>query len=208
MIPKNCKTIIFDLGGVILNLDYNLTKQAFIKLGVENFDEMYTQTNQTDLFNKYETGQISSQHFINKLLPHLPQGTSPNKVVHAWNKMILDFPLSRLNFLDQLKEKYTLLLLSNTNEIHLEEVRRSLKKTTERTLESYFEKTYYSHLINKRKPSGEIFEYVCNEHNLNIEKTVFIDDTLGHVEGAKSIGLKGIHLANGMTIEGLFQELI
>ena len=205
MINENkLEAIIFDLGGVILNLDYQLTIDAFKNIGIDDFDRMYTQAKQHDLFDKYETGKISSQHFINSLLPFLPKGTSPNKVVQSWNAMILDFPLHRLNLLDKLKNKYRIFLLSNTNDIHLQEVKRSLSKTTNRTLESYFEKTYVSHEMNMRKPNKEIFETVCLENKLNPANTLFIDDTIGHIEGAKKIGLLTYHLTNGQVIEELF----
>ncbi len=195
--------IIFDLGGVIINLDYQLTIEAFKKLGIENFEEMYTQAKQNNLFEDYETGKISSQHFINSLLPYLPSGTSANKVVHAWNAMILDFPSKRLELLDQLNSKYRIFLLSNTNDIHLQAVNRSLANTTDRKLDSYFEKVYLSHEVKLRKPHEEIFELVCKEQNLNKSTTLFIDDTIGHVNGANSIGLQGIHLVN-KTIEEMF----
>jgi len=195
--------IIFDLGGVIINLDYQLTIEAFKKLGIVNFEEMYTQAKQNNLFDDFETGKISSQHFINSLLPFLPSGTSANKVVHAWNAMILDFPKKRLELLDQLNSKYRVFLLSNTNDIHLQAVNRSLANTTDRKLTSYFEKVYLSHEIKLRKPHKEIFELVCNEQNLNPVTTLFIDDTIGHINGANSIGLQGIHLID-KTIEEMF----
>ncbi len=201
---KSNNAIIFDLGGVILNLDYQRTIDAFKKLGISNFEEMYTQASQSNVFDDFETGKISSQHFINLLLPYLPVGTSPNKVVHAWNAMILDFPKERLKLLDELKSKRRTFLLSNTNELHLQEVIRSLSKTTDRTLESYFEKVYYSHILNLRKPNLEIFEYVCKEQNLNPSETIFIDDTIGHINGSNSFGLQGFHLEKGTTITDLF----
>jgi putative hydrolase of the HAD superfamily len=195
--------IIFDLGGVIINLDYQLTIEAFKKLGIVNFEEMYTQAKQNNLFDDFETGKISSQHFINSLLPFLPSGTSANKVVHAWNAMILDFPKKRLELLDQLNSKYRVFLLSNTNDIHLQAVNRSLANTTDRKLDTYFEKVYLSHEVKLRKPHKEIFELVCNEQNLNPVTTLFIDDTIGHINGANSIGLQGIHLID-KTIEEMF----
>ena len=196
--------IIFDLGGVIINLDYQRTIDAFKSLGMSNFEEVYTQAQQSNLFDEYETGKISSQHFINQLLPFLPAGTSPNKVVHAWNEMILDFPLERLELLDQLKGTHRVFLLSNTNELHLQSVERSLAKTTSRKLESFFEKVYLSHEVKLRKPHKEIFEQVCSEQKLNPSKTLFIDDTIGHINGAKSVGLITHHLQKEEEIIQLF----
>jgi len=195
--------IIFDLGGVILNLDYQLTIDAFKKLGLEDFDTMYTQAKQTDLFDRFETGQISSQHFINKLLPFLPNHVTPNQVVHAWNAMILDFPFERLQFIEKLKTEKSIYLLSNTNEIHLDAVNRSLAKVTEKALSDYFTEVYYSHEVQMRKPHHNIFDFVCNQNNLDPSKTLFIDDTIGHIEGAKSFGLNTFHLTKNDVIEGL-----
>ena len=134
----NVDTIIFDLGGVILNLDYSLTTKAFQDLGLLNFEEMYAQANQTSIFDDLEIGKISAQHFINLVLPYLPVGTSANKVVHAWNAMILDFPKEHLELLMELKKTKKLFLLSNTNEIHIQAVYRSLAKTTNKKMDSFF----------------------------------------------------------------------
>ena len=197
--------IIFDLGGVIINLAYQLTIDAFKNLGLANFDEMYTQVKQSNLFDDFETGKISSQHFVNSLLPYLPNGVSANKVVHAWNAMILDFPKERLELLDKLNSNYRIFLLSNTNDIHLQAVKRSLANTTDRKLESYFEKVYLSHEVKLRKPHKEIFELVCKEQNLDPSRTLFIDDTIGHINGSIKIGLKGLHLKGDNSIEKLFK---
>lgn len=204
---EKIEAIIFDLGGVILNLNYELTSKAFVELGLKNFDEIYAQAAQTKLFDEIETGKISGSHFINQLLPFLPKNTSPNKVVHAWNAMILDFPQHRLDFLLKLKEKYNIYLLSNTNEIHLDAVNRSLSKSSNLKLDDYFTEVYLSHEIKMRKPNAEIFEFVCQQNNLIPQKTLFIDDTIIHVEGAKSIGLNAQLLKNEDVID-LLQRFI
>ncbi|MBI1836987.1 MAG: HAD-IA family hydrolase [Flavobacteriia bacterium] len=197
---EEIEAIIFDLGGVIINLDYSLTTKAFQDLGLKNFEEIYAQANQSTLFDDFETGKISAQHFVNLLLPYLPIGISANKVVHAWNAMILDFPVERLELLLELKQKRKLILLSNTNEIHLQAVNRSLSKVTDKPLSYFFDEIYLSHEIGMRKPTTAIFEYVCEEQNLNVNRTLFIDDTIRHVEGARLTGLKGYHLKCNETI--------
>jgi len=200
---QNYKAIIFDLGGVILNLDYNKTIEAFKTLGLDDFEAMYTQAKQSDLFDRFETGQISSQNFINSLLPYLPKNVTPNQVVHAWNAMILDFPKERLDFLAKLNQKMPIYLLSNTNAIHLDAVNRALSKVTSQPLDSFFNKAYYSHEVNLRKPHAEIYDLVCKENGLNKNETLFIDDTIGHIEGAINYGLNGFHLTKEFTIETL-----
>ena len=200
--PK--EAIIFDLGGVLLNLDYNLTEDAFIALGMSDFPRVYSQLAQTDLFDRFERGEVSSFHFVNLLLDQLPSGTSANQVVHAWNKMILDFPLSRLNWLERLGDSYRLFLLSNTNDLHIDAVRRSLQKTVGHSdLERYFERVYFSSEIGMRKPTKEIFEFVCEQNQLIPAQTRFIDDSPQHVEGAKLAGLNALLLEKNQEVSEL-----
>lgn len=201
MINNSKEAIIFDLGGVLLNLDYDLTEKAFISLGMPNFGESYSQLQQVQLFDRYETGEISSFHFVNRLLDLLPPGTTANQVVHAWDAMILDFPAERLQFLEELSKSHRLFLLSNTNDLHIDAVRRSLEKTAgHRNLEQYFEKTYFSSAIGMRKPDSKIFEFVCSENNLDPAKTVFIDDSPQHIEGAKSVGIEAFLLEKNQEV--------
>lgn len=186
--------IIFDLGGVILNIDYHKTVKAFQKLGLKEFDSMYSQAAQSGLFDLFETGQISAQSFINQLLPYLPIGTSPNQVVEAWNAMLLDFPSENLQFLEVLKVQKPIYLLSNTNEIHISAFHRKLKNDFGKAhLDSYFNKVYFSNEIQMRKPNSEIFEFVCEDNQLNMNNTLFIDDSVQHIEGASKLGLQTIH---------------
>ncbi len=205
MINNSKEAIIFDLGGVLLNLDYDLTEKAFISLGMTNFGESYSQLQQTHLFDRFERGEVSSFHFINQLLDRLPLGATANQVVHAWDAMILDFPLKRLQFLEELSKKYRLFLLSNTNDLHIDAVRRSLEKAVgHRNLEQYFEKTYFSSAIGMRKPDSNIFEFVCSENKLDPAKTIFIDDSPQHVEGAKLAGIEAILLEKNQEVSSLF----
>ena len=201
MINNSKEAIIFDLGGVLLNLDYDLTEKAFISLGMTKFGESYSQLQQVQLFDRYETGEISSFHFVNRLLDLLPPGTTANQVVHAWDAMILDFPVKRLEQLEALSQKYRLFLLSNTNDLHIDAVRRSLKKSVgHRNLEQYFEKTYFSSAVGMRKPDSKIFEFVCSENNLDPAKTIFIDDSPQHIEGAKLAGIEAFLLEKGQDV--------
>lgn len=205
MVNENVEAVIFDLGGVILNIDYDRTAAAFKALGLEHFEEVYSQMCQTDLFDRFETGEVSTFHFINRLLDQLPRYCNGNQVVHAWNAMIGDFPEERLGFLLELKQRYRTFLLSNTNAIHMEAVRRALEAATGRKrLEDYFECVYLSCEMRMRKPDPEIFLRVCREEKLDPAATLFIDDSPQHVVGAKSTGLQAIWLEKGMEVQSLF----
>lgn len=203
------ENIIFDLGGVILNLDYARTTEAFGQLGLKDFPTMYSQAAQTGLFDTYEKGLCSTPYFINALLNYLPSGTTPNKVVAAWNAMILDFPEENLELLIKLKNKHRIFLLSNTNEIHIQAVNRALAKVSAHTsLHPYFEKVYFSCEMNMRKPDAEIFEKVCTENELLPGSTIFIDDTEQHISGAQSAGLQAYHLKKGEKLTQVFPGII
>jgi HAD superfamily hydrolase (TIGR01509 family) len=197
--------IIFDLGGVILNIDYKLTTKAFQDLGLEDFDAIYSQTAQSGLFDKLETGAISAQYFVNELLPFLPKRTTANQVVNAWNAMIINFPKENLDLIQRLKAEKQTFLLSNTNEIHIQHFNRKLKNVSEESsLHDFFHEVYFSNEVKMRKPNVDIFQFVCQKNNLIPEKTLFIDDSIQHIEGAKKIGLNVYHLANSEQITDLF----
>ena len=205
MIDSHIKNIIFDFGGVLIRIDYNATLQAFKELGIANIETMYTQAEQVDLFNAIETGKISAQQFINSLLDHLPSGTSPNKVVAAWNAMILDVPTETIQLLDRLSEQgYHLFLLSNTNSIHIDVALRRWSIASSKDIYSYFKHVYLSHEINMRKPDPQIFEFVCMEQGLDPNETLFIDDSIQHIEGARTIGLNTHHLLSMKELYTLF----
>ena len=188
-------TIIFDLGGVVINLDYQKTTRAFEALGLENFGEMYSQAAQTGLFDDFEKGKSSVPYFLNKLIDFLPTGTTANQVVEAWNAMILDFPKENLQLLEELKLSHRTFLLSNTNEIHIQKVHQHLQLVSpHKTLHPYFERVYFSSDVKMRKPDKEIFEFVLKENNLNPTTTLFIDDTEQHILGAQKVGIQTYHL--------------
>jgi putative hydrolase of the HAD superfamily len=189
------KNIILDLGGVLLNIDYLLTINAFKKLGVKNFDELYSQANQNELFNDFEKGSIKADQFIDGIAQYLPKTTSKQAITEAWNAMLLDFPKERLGYLMQLKEHYHIVLLSNTNTLHLDFFHTQLNEVYGiKSLDAYFEHTYFSCDMGMRKPNPEIFRQVCKNEGFNPEETLFIDDTAQHVEGAKKAGLNAYHL--------------
>jgi HAD superfamily hydrolase (TIGR01509 family) len=199
---QGIKHIIFDLGGVLLNIDYQLTEDAFVKLGLSDFAARYTQAQQIDFFSKYETGQITTAEFVATLKTWLPVVVADAQIIEAWNAMLLDFPLRRLQILQQLQLHYDIVLLSNTNELHEIAFNQKLKEVCGyNQLSVFFDRVYYSHRIGKRKPDTQTFEYVIADTGFDPKHTLFIDDSPQHIAGASSIGIQTIWLEKGMSIE-------
>jgi len=205
MHPRDFHSIIFDLGGVILNIDYHRTTRAFKALGMDDFERHFTQLKQQHLFDLYETGHISDADFRLGLRPHLRPDVTDAEIDDAWNAMLLDLPSARLNLLRELAEGRRLFLLSNTNGIHIDAFHALLKREHDLSdLAGFFERVYYSYQIGMRKPDPAIFLKVCTDNGLDPEFTLFIDDSPQHVEGARTAGLKAVHLT-GQDILQFFQ---
>lgn len=201
------KNIIFDLGGVIINLDINRTINEFNKLATTPFEAIYTQLQQSPIFDQFDKGLISENDFFNELQIQIKAKVEKEDLILAWNAMLLDFPINRLKLLESLNKRYRLFLLSNTNETHILEFENQLFKTHGyKNLEPFFEKVYYSCRMEMRKPDVEIFEYVLKENNLIPSETLFIDDTPHHVIGALKTGIKALLLEKNKEFESLLLE--
>ena len=204
MIDKQIDTLIFDFGGVLINIDYQRTIDAFKDFGMLDFEERYSQAAQSTLFNDFETGKISTQRFINELLQNLPAGISANRVVKAWNAMILDVPPASVELLKSLQGRYRLFLLSNTNEIHIPKALNEWSKVSHESFSEQFERVYYSHEIGMRKPNRDAFDFVCSENGIDPSKALFLDDSIQHVLGARAAGLHAIHLTSETPLLSVF----
>jgi putative hydrolase of the HAD superfamily len=203
------KSIIFDLGGVILKINYSKTVDEFKKIGVLNFKEFYSQKKQTLLFDDFEKGKIKPEEFISSLKDSENLKIKEIDFINAWNAMLLDIPIEKLQFINGLKKDYKIFLLSNTNEIHIKKFEKDLKKNN--MLEQFykcFDKIYYSSRMGKRKPEKNCFNQVLEENGLIAENTLFIDDSIQHIEGAEKAGIKTFHLEKNKSILDLVPDII
>jgi putative hydrolase of the HAD superfamily len=177
------KNIIFDFGDVFLDLDKAATKRELEQLKISGFSEEMLQQNM-----EYEKGLISSEDFIASYCKAHPQLTS-EAFTKSWNAILVDFPKHRLEFLKDLQKqgKYKLILLSNTNHIHIDWVKENISFFEE--FKNYFDAFYLSQEINLRKPEPSIYEYVLEQHKLKPEETLFIDDTRENTEAAEKLNI-------------------
>lgn len=199
------KNILFDLGGVLLEIDYLRTVEAFRNLGLQNPEKAFTKEIQAGLFQEFERGLIPESKFLDELNAHMPKATRTD-ITKAWNALLGDFPAQRLEMLKSLKNSYKLGVLSNTNIIH----ERAFMEIIDRSVgwnnfESLFEGLGYSHMLGERKPNMEVFRICLSQMRFKPEETLFIDDTPEHVKGARAAGLSAIHLQSG-TVEDLLRE--
>jgi len=197
---QNIKNIIFDLGGVILNIDFKKTEEAFLELGLDNFSDHISQFHISDFFEQYETGKIDDLEFVNGISKLIGKTTEQEKIIAAWNALLLDFPPERIELLKRIKSDYRTFLLSNTNSLHYIEYQRRLFDRDGLYLEDLFEKTYYSHAVQLRKPGADIFNLVLRENKLVASETLFIDDTASNFEEAQKLGIQTHHLVPGSSI--------
>lgn len=199
------KNIIFDLGGVIINLSVEKTFQAFSQLSGIQVEKIVDQVHFDTVFHDYEQGLVSDNDFRNHLRRSLSINSSDAEIDHAWNAMLLDLPVERLQLLEKLKGSYNIYLLSNTNNIHLKCFNAQIKQLTGKDcIDHYFDHAYYSHLIKMRKPSVEIYEHVLSNHHLLPHETLFLDDNKDNLVGANKAGIKTFHVETPNLIFSLF----
>lgn len=198
------KNIVFDFGGVLFNIDFNRSFEAFKKLGYKHFEEKYSQHEADPLFQKLEKGQISAGDFYTGLNSMLPHPADNEKLKTAWNALLINYRKESLDFLPTLATDYNLFLLSNTNEIHYEAFSKKLvEQTGYSSLESFFIKAWYSHKINMRKPDIEIFEFILKDAGIKAEETLFIDDSYSNLPNAEKVGIKTYLLKPGQKIQDI-----
>lgn len=178
------KTIIFDFGDVFVNLDKAGTRRELQNLDVSAFPEVILEKNL-----EYEKGLISSDEFIGFYKDEFPH-LEDEQIVNSWNAVLVDFPKYRYNFIRKLSEEkdFQLILLSNTNEIHIDWIRENVPFFED--FKKCFDSFYLSHEINYRKPNSNIFEFVLKKHDLKPEECLFIDDIKENTEAAAKLGLK------------------
>jgi len=198
------KNVIFDLGAVLFNLDFGRTEAAFAALSgvTAHDDKFYKQLVEEKTLEKFETGQVSEGEFIQKMQAICPYPLAAEQILVAWSAMLLNFPVERLALLEKIKSKgYRIFLLSNINVVHLRDFYSVMKNSHDIEAEDFdamFERVFYSHLIGKRKPEVETYQWVLQQANILASETVFIDDNAHNIKGAQAAGLAAFrHPANG-----------
>ena len=193
---KKIKNIIFDLGGVIMNLDVPRTIKAFKEIGINNIVNDTGHHYQHSFFYDFEIDLIYEDQFLESLQKLSNKTAEFTEIKEAWNAMILDIPEDRIDFLKSLKENYNLFLLSNTNSIHQLKYLNDFEDKYKYSFNNLFQKVYYSHEIGIRKPDEKVFQFILEDSRLIPEETLFVDDSLENINSADKFDINTFHIKN------------
>ena len=187
------KNIVFDFGDIFINLDKLAVFKHMARFGFTAL------TPELDTLAKdYEMGLMSSERYVAALHDIFPKADA-ERIIRAWNSIILDFPQYRLDFIENLRKEnnYRLFLLSNTNDLHITYIKETMGITRYNRFKACFEQFYLSHEIHMRKPNADIYKYVLAENELHANETFFIDDTPENTESAALLGINTWNLKVG-----------
>ena len=193
---EDLEGVILDFGGVLYDIDYDAPPKAFARLGDAEFASLYHQASQSEWFDQLEVGTLSRDAFYDHLMARCQEGTTLEEVHAAWCCILTGMPPARASLVEALGQKTRLFLLSNTNAIHAQVFEADLRATLPDAAAFWgaFEAAHYSHDLGMKKPHPETFLHVCERHGLNPSRTLFLDDSIQHVEGAHRAGLHAHHL--------------
>lgn len=211
--PSTLKNLIFDLGDVIIPIDLTAPIRNFAMLASMDEDEVRAIWQEHDLINQYETGLIDDQVFrdhVRRLLKNrseAPDRWADEVIDTAWNTVLLDLPIERIERIKELKANYRLFLLSNTSPIHIRQVNQVLTGMGQPTLEELFERVFYSYEVRMAKPSPDIYQHVLTAGGLSAKETAFFDDNAANIRAAAELGIQAVHVQPPKTILAYTKDL-
>lgn len=201
---KAYKNLIFDIGDVLIDIDYKATVAEFQKLAVVDFSTIVSYSKQNPIFDLFETGKISTQEFSGELKQFLRPGTTDEQILAAWNAILIDYPAYKIELLKELKNQYRTFALSNINEIHVNTINQEVKRRFGiDSFSSLFHYACYSNEVGYRKPDKEIYTLVLDRENLIPGETFFVDDKAENVEAAKELGIQAVQLTDRNKLKEL-----
>lgn len=197
------KQILFDLGGVILNINTHATLEAFLNIGFPAKLLNYPENFQTDLFFRYETGKLTTDEFRDSIRSETGISFTNEVFDSAWLAMIGQVPPQRIQLLKRLSEHYTLYMLSNTSELHMDYFEKRFEQEAGFSLDSIFTKCYYSYQIGEHKPDEKAFQHVLDNAGIRAEETLFLDDNIQNIKAASALGFNAIHITESLRMESV-----
>ena len=188
------KNILFDLGGVILDINIQATLKGFYELGFPAEMMQYPESMSTDVFFKYQTGKLSTEQFRSAIRESTGVEMSDSAFDEVWNAMLVRIPKERTALLQRLSERYALYMLSNTSALHVEVFEPMYQEAAGVSMYDVFTKIYYSHEIGWHKPDPEAWEHVIKDAGIKAEETLFLDDSIQNIKASQELGFQAIHI--------------
>lgn len=202
------KNLIFDIGDVIVDINYQVTIAEFQKLSLIDFSEIVSYSRQHHIFDAFEKGQITAQEFRNQLRPFLKPDVKDEDINNAWNSILIHYPPAKIELLKYLKTRYRTFALSNINEIHIQSLNKAAGHLFGVTaFADFFHRAYYSSEMGFRKPEAKIYEMVLKDEHLNPSETFFVDDKEENIQAANALGIRAFQLKERDKLHDLLHEL-
>jgi len=205
--PRNIRNLLFDLGGVILDIDVNATKKLFYELGLPSMFLQYPENMVTDVFYKYETGKLDTAGFMDEVRMISGLDLSDDEISRAWTAMLVGIPKERVVLLDKLKERYSLFMLSNTSPLHVPVFEQMYLDGAGVSMHAVFTRIYYSFEIGYHKPDIEAWEYVIRDSGIEPGETLFLDDNIHNIKVSQELGFRAIHIHERTSLMNLGFDL-
>ena len=203
----NFKNILFDLGGVILDINVQATLKQFYELGFPAELMQFPNSMTTDLYFRYETGKLDTEQFRNEIRKAAGVEMTDHAFDEAWNAMLVRFPEERIALLKRLSKRYNLYMLSNTSSLHVKVFEKMYLEVAGEPMQEVFKKIYYSHEIGWHKPDLEAWEYVLNDAHIKAEETLFLDDNIHNIKASQELGFQAIHIHERIQLMNLGFDL-
>ncbi len=201
------KNIIFDLGGVILDIDETVVYKELEKMGIKT-SELAHSKEFIEIMSKFDTGIYTAPTFRKRMKALIGQEKmTDEKFDSIWNAMLLDIPRERVEAIEKVKKHYKIFLMSNTNVIHYDLYVRDLQlRFGYNEFDELFDKSYFSFAEHLEKPDPRFFELILDHESLLPEETLFIDDTEKNINIAKSLGINTYHISREELVRNLFEN--
>ncbi len=200
---SNICTIIFDFGGVLINLDLPQCILNFKQLGIQNIDKYLSNFGQKDFFLAFEKGHIGIEEFRQEIRNFANLPLTDDQIDKAWCSFLCDIPDKKLEILAELKKKFRLVMLSNTNPLHINVSASAEFAKRGKTISDFFDATYYSYEMKMAKPDAEIFNKLLDDEHVKAHQCLFLDDGLKNIEQAAQLGIQTYHVTENEDLEFL-----
>lgn len=206
---KNIDFLLFDLGNVIINIDYEFTINQLNKLLPQEKTQLTTAFFPSKFHKQYERGLISTPEFRSEIRNHFMEDWSDDQIDNIWNSLLKDIPEERIDLIKKLRTRFGLAVLSNTNELHIQRLDEILLTQFEvPSLHPLFDQVYFSHELQMAKPDVEIYEEVAKRLNTAPQKILFFDDLAENLMGAQKVGYQTQLIDHPKALINFFENVL